>query len=133
MCGGGDKGKHKWTVTIVKGTHHQIGIAQSSWNLGGTSSTSLSDKYAFVYSHTSGWNRHRGAATPISANWQSTWDSTNKGKHLTVLLDCAAHTFDVSTEQLHLAKMKYPDSWTTVYAAAAGQSNDHIYTITGPL
>ena len=44
-------------------------------------------------------------------------------------LDCASHTFEVKTEQQWLGRMKYPDSWKVVHAAAAGQSSDHVYKI----
>jgi len=129
MCVGGEKSTYTFTVTINKGNHHQIGIALGNWNGAGTSSSSSSDKFALLYSHSSGWNRHRGAATPISASWSGTWDGTGKGRHVTVAVNCGAHTFNVKTEKQQLAKMRYPSSWGTVYAAAAGQSNDHIYTI----
>ena len=44
-------------------------------------------------------------------------------------LDCTSRTFEVKTEQQYLGTMKYPDSWEVVYAAAAGQSSDHVYKI----
>merc|ERR1719350_1082366 len=125
---------YEWTINIDKGTYHQVGIALEGWNGQGTSSTSADNKFAYLYSHSSGWNRHRGAAVPVgtpstSSWWSGTWDHHEKGQLLTVNLDCAEHTFEVSTEKQWLGKMKYPDSWTTVYPSAAGQSSDHAYTI----
>lgn len=123
--------RYEWTVTIEKGNHHQIGIAQSGWSGSGTSTSSSSDKFAFLYSHSTGWNRHRGAAVPIKASWSGTWDGMTKGKHITVTLDCKAHTFNVKTEKQQLGLMRYPSAWSTVYAAAAGQDGGHVFVITG--
>ena len=44
-------------------------------------------------------------------------------------LDCEEHAFEVRTEKQWLGKMMYPSSWKAVYAAAAGQSSDHVYEI----
>ena len=44
-------------------------------------------------------------------------------------LDCEEHAFEVRTEKQWLGKMMYPSSWKAVYAAAAGQSSDHVYKI----
>lgn len=44
-------------------------------------------------------------------------------------LDCEEHAFEVRTEKQWLGKMTYPSSWKAVYAAAAGQSSDHVYKI----
>jgi len=133
MCHSGT-GIHAWVVTVVKGTYHQIGIAQADWDGTGTSSSNSHSKFAFLYSHSTGWNRHRGAAQPVgtpSANtwWSGTWDSHNKGSQFTVTLDCKARTFEVKSEQQKLGTMSYPSSWGVVYAAAAGQSSDHVYQL----
>ena len=125
---------YEWTVSVEKGKHHQVGIALRDWNGLGTDKSGSSEQFAFLYSYTSGWDRHRGAATPEGAPdsstwWSGTWSRHKKGREITVRLDCTSHTFEIKTEQQHLGKMKYPDSWKVVYAAAAGQSSDHVYKI----
>lgn len=120
---------HEYTVRIDSGTYHQVGIAKSSWNQAGTGSSSMNNHYAFLYSHSSGWNRHKGACTKVSGSWSGTWDRQNKGKEIRVKLDCKKHTMTFTTERQSLAVMKYNTNWKTVYAAAAGQSSDNVYTL----
>ena len=135
LCGDG-QGIYKWTVHVVAGTYHQVGIAQGNWNGKDTDTSNANDKFAYLYSHSTGWNRHRGAAQPVgspsaSSWWSGTWDSHGKGQELEVTLDCNAHTFEVATETQWLGKMSYPSAWSTVYASAGGQSSDHVYRIDG--
>ena len=128
MCTDG-RGKYEWKIHIVKGTYHQAGIALANWDGRGTDKSGSNEKFAFLYSHSSGWNRHRGTATrdpSFHGWWSGTWDRQSKGKELTVTLDCSARTFEVKTEKQKLGRMKYPSSWTTVYPAVGGQSNDHV-------
>ena len=133
MCHSGT-GMHAWVVTVNQGTYHQIGIAQAGWDGTGTTNSGSQYQFAFLYSHSNGWDRHRGAAEPVgtpsvSTWWDGTWDSHSKGSQFTVTLDCAARTFEVKTEQQTLGTMSYPSSWGEVYAAAAGQSSDHVYQL----
>ena len=133
MCSTG-KGFYRWTVTREKGTYHQIGIALSDYSGSGTSQSGSQYRFAFLYSHSSGWNRHRGAATPVgtpsaSSWWSGVWDRGSKGSKFQVTLDCAAHQFEVRTENQYLGTMAYPKSWGTVFAAAGGQSNDNTWRI----
>jgi len=133
MCANGE-GKYRWTVTIVHGRHHQIGVAKSNWDGKGSQHSNNNRPYAFLYSHHNGWTRHRGAGRPLGAPsqstwWRGTWDNTEKGRKVTVSLDCEEHAFEVRTEKQWLGKMTYPSSWKAVYAAAAGQSSDHVYKI----
>ena len=133
LCTDG-RGEFQWSVTIVKGTYHQVGVALDTWDAKGTKHSNANQKFAFLYSHHSGWTRHRGAALPVgspsgSTWWSGTWDKAQKGSVLTVSLNCAEHEFEVRTEQQWLGRMKYPSSWTTVYPAAGGQSSDHEYKI----
>ena len=121
---------------MQKRRYHQVGIALPTWNGKGTQHSGSNQKFAFLYSHSSGWNRHRGAAVPkgkpsTSTWWSGTWDGTSKGKEITVRLDCGAKTFEVKTERQWLGKMSYPSSWKEVRAAAGGQSSDHVYKIGG--
>jgi len=126
-------GKTSWKMIIQEGSYHQIGVALADWDLHNSQSSDLSDKFAFLYSQGNGWDRHRGAAEPInpspSAWWNDQWGSHKMGREFTVTVDMDAKTFEVETEQKWLGKMKFPDSWTTVYPAAAGQSSDNIYRI----
>jgi len=128
-------GQTVWKVNIEQGTYHQIGVALKTWGLRGTDTSSpVSDKFAFLYSHNNGWDRFRGAAIPVGSPntndwWSGTWDQAQKGREFTVTVDMDQHTFEVETEVQWLGKMKFPDSWTDVYPAVAGQSVDHIYRI----
>lgn len=128
MCANG-RGTYSWTVRIDSGTNHQVGIAQSNWNHQQTSTSRSSDRFATAYSHNSGWNRHRGAANHVTGEWSGNWQRTNKGRDMRMSLSCEQRRFTLSMTGFN-AVFSYPRSWTTVYAAAAGQSNDHRYTIT---
>ena len=87
------------------------------------------DPFAFVYSHTSGWNRHRGAGNKVSGGWSGTWDGAQKGSQFKIRLTCANRRFALTTERQSIAVFSYPASWAAapVYAAAGGQSTNHIY------
>ena len=113
MCGDGHEADtYTWTAEILGGAYHQIGVATPLWNGRGTDSSNDYDNFAVLYSHHSGWNRHRGAAREVDVHWGGTWDHTNKGRMLDVTLDCSAHTFNVRTENENLGTMSYPDDWT---------------------
>lgn len=128
MCANG-RGTYSWTVRINSGTYHQVGIAQSNWNHGATYASGSNNRFAMAYSHSSGWNRHRGAANIVSGHWGGTWDRTNKGSDMRMSLNCDQRRFTLSMNGMN-AVFRYPNSWRTVYAAAAGQSSDNVYTIT---
>lgn len=129
MCANG-RGTYSWTVRINRGSQHQVGIAQGNWNHQQTYNSRSSDRFAMAYSHHSGWNRHRGAANIVSGQWSGNWDHTNKGIDMRMSLSCEQRRFTLSMPPFMDAVFRYPSSWTTVYAAAAGQSSDHRYTIT---
>ena len=130
MCDAGhESDTYTWSIKIEGGTYHQIGVAANDWNGRNTNESPDNGRFALLYSHHSGWNRHRGAARPVSHSWSGTWDNTNKGSELHVTLDCAAFTFSVRTEQQQLGVMSFPNNWGTVYSAMAGQSDDHTYRL----
>lgn len=125
-----------WKLEIEGGEFHQIGVASGDWDLHNTetSTSKPTDKYAFLYSFTTGWDRFRGAAVPVGKPWENywwngNWNQMRKGREFTITVDMDEHTFEVETEVQWLGKMKFPDSWTEVYPAAGGQSNDNIYRI----
>jgi hypothetical protein len=148
-CENDSESTHSWGLRIDQGTYHQVGIANEKWkgNHGSTSHSHYNNDFAFVYSHSTGWNRHRGAARPDSSNpggvyhpcpecgafWPGTWDRHNLGaKKMYVKLDCKKKTFTVSTSQQTLATMSYPKTWKKVFPAMGGQSSDHKVTIMDP-
>ena len=65
----------------------------------------------------------------MSGGWSGTWDSAQKGSQFKVRLTCANRRFALTTERQTIAVFSYPASWTNgpIYAAAAGQSNNHVY------
>eukprot|EP00658_Telonema_sp_P-2_P072181 TRINITY_DN61360_c0_g1_i1.p1 TRINITY_DN61360_c0_g1~~TRINITY_DN61360_c0_g1_i1.p1 ORF type:complete len:224 (-),score=23.74 TRINITY_DN61360_c0_g1_i1:348-1019(-) len=132
VCGSCDtKKRHSWVVKINRGSYHQIGIAQAGWDGKDSLKDGPEEKFAFVYSSLTGWNRHRGAAEG-HGQWDDTWDYTKMGDKFIVQLDCTQHTFRVKTSSgKALATFTYPKGWTEVFPAVAGQTSDHEYAWCG--
>jgi hypothetical protein len=56
--------------TTIAHDRHQ---AQEGWTMRNTHVSGSSYKFGLLYSHSSGWNRHRGAANKVSGSWSGTW------------------------------------------------------------
>lgn len=132
MCIAGDTSEYKFSASI-QGTYHMIGVAPETCCHGQSTYTSTSnDKFAALYSHSAGWNRHRGAARPVgSPTAQSWWSGAWDGNiDLVVTVKCSSKSFVVGRENDHfLGEMSWPQSWPGVYAFVGGQSSDHRVTM----
>jgi len=132
MCADGDVSRYSFSALISKGTYHMIGVAPALC-CRGVSTYHSSGNFAALYSHTKGWNRHRGSAKPVgspSTNtwWSGTWDKAPKT--MDVAVNCNDKTFTVGIQggDAFLGQMSWPDSWQGVYPFVGGQSKDHVVT-----
>ena len=60
MCVSGHEKVYDFSVSIERGWYHMVGVAR-------VTIYHSSGEFAALYSHTTGWNRHRGSALPVGS------------------------------------------------------------------
>ena len=133
MCASGEN-VYEFSVVIEEGTYHMVGVAPEACCVGVHTYYS-SGNFAALYSHTNGWDRHRGSALPVgSPSYEVWWDGNwNYPKTLLITVKCKDRSFVVGIEggDDFLGEMSWPETWDTVYPFVGGQSNDHVYRLGG--
>ena len=133
MCASGDEKVYKYSVSIERGSYHMVGVAPEACCASVNTYLSEGD-FAALYSHTTGWNRHRGSAVPVGSPsydkwWKGTWDGAPQTMLVTV--KCRDKSFVVGIEggDDFLGEMSWPAAWDRVYPFVGGQSSDHVYKL----